>query len=109
MVLLAGGDPAHGCSARPAAGRASRLAGRAGDWRRRRAGYDDRVSPSPWWLPRSLALLTVGAILAMAVTAHVRYVDIQTAGGCLFCVGVLDLVVNLGLLLWARRYGNRLR
>jgi len=65
------------------------------------------VSPSSWWLPRSLALLTVGAILAMAVTAHVRYVDIQTAGGCLFCVGALDLVVNLGLLLWMRRYGGR--
>ena len=65
------------------------------------------MSPSRWWLPRSLALLTVGAILAMAVTAHVRHVDIQTAGGCLFCVGALDLAVNLGLLLWARRYGGR--
>jgi hypothetical protein len=70
-------------------------------------GTTGRVSPSAWWLPRSLALLTVGAILAMAVTAHVRYVDIQTAGGCLFCVGMLDLVVNLGLLLWGRRYGGR--
>jgi hypothetical protein len=65
------------------------------------------VTPSAWWLPRSLALLTVGAILAMAVTVQVRYVDLQTAGGCLFCVGALDLVVNLGLLLWARRYGGR--
>jgi hypothetical protein len=52
-------------------------------------------------------MLTVGAILAMAVTTHIRYVDIQTAGGCLFCVGALDLAVNLGLLLWARRYGDR--
>ena len=64
------------------------------------------VAPSPWWLPRSLALLTVGAVLAMAVTVHVRYVDIQTAGGCLFCVGALDLVVNLGLVLWARYRGG---
>jgi hypothetical protein len=65
------------------------------------------VRMSPWWLPRSLGLLAVGAILAMAVTVHVRDVDIQTAGGCLFCVGALDLFVNLGLVFWARHTVNR--
>ena len=66
------------------------------------------VPPSQWWLPRSLALLTIGAILAMAVTVHVPHLDIQTAGGCLFCVGALDLALNLGLLMWARYEARRL-
>lgn len=40
----------------------------------------------------SLLLIAVGAILKWAVTAHVSWIDIQTAGTVLFIVGLVGLV-----------------
>jgi hypothetical protein len=56
------------------------------------------MSPTPVWLTRSLVLMAVGAILALAVTWHNRTVDVQTAGVVLLCVGAFDLVLHLAWL-----------
>jgi hypothetical protein len=48
----------------------------------------------------SLLLITVGAILRYAVTAHVEGINLDTAGLILMVVGVVGLL--LGLFLWAR-------
>jgi len=58
---------------------------------------------TPVWLTRSLLTIAVGAILAFAVTVHNSTIDIQTTGGILMWVGLLDLLVNAGLLLYRRR------
>lgn len=62
---------------------------------------------TPVWLTRSLLTMAVGAVLALAVTAHNDTIDIQTTGGILVWVGLLDLLVNAGLLLYRRRINSR--
>ncbi len=52
----------------------------------------------------ALALVAAGAILKWAVTAHVKWIDLQTAGTVLFVIGLAGLVVALlYTFLWARR------
>jgi hypothetical protein len=48
----------------------------------------------------SLILIAVGAILKWAVTAHVSWIDIQTAGTVIFIVGLAGLVVSLVYTFW---------
>ncbi len=48
----------------------------------------------------SLALIAVGAILKWAVTAHVSWLDLQTAGTVLFVVGLVGLLVSLAYTFW---------
>jgi hypothetical protein len=49
----------------------------------------------------SLFLIAVGAILAFAVTADVRGVDIQVVGWILMAAGGLGLLVSLLLWTWS--------
>lgn len=67
------------------------------------------MGTTPTWLTRSLVTIAVGAVLALAVTVHNHTIDIQTTGGILVWVGLLDLLVNVGLLLYRRRVGGRQR
>ena len=48
----------------------------------------------------SLLLIAVGAILKWAVTAHVSWIDIQTAGTIIFVVGLVGLCVSLVYTFW---------
>jgi hypothetical protein len=48
----------------------------------------------------SLALIALGAILKWAVTAHVSWIDLQTAGTVLFVIGLVGLVVALVYTFW---------
>jgi hypothetical protein len=48
----------------------------------------------------SLLLIAVGAILKWAVTAHVSWIDLQTAGTVLFVVGLVGLFVSLVYTFW---------
>ncbi len=48
----------------------------------------------------SLLLIAVGAILKWAVTAHVSWIDIQTAGTVLFVIGLVGLAVSLVYTFW---------
>jgi hypothetical protein len=48
----------------------------------------------------SLALIAVGAILKWAVTAHVSWIDLQTAGTVLFVIGLVGLAVSLVYTFW---------
>ena len=48
----------------------------------------------------SLLLIAVGAILKWAVTAHVSWIDIQTAGTVIFVVGLVGLCVSLVYTFW---------
>lgn len=48
----------------------------------------------------SLLLIAAGAILKWAVTAHVSWIDLQTAGTVLFIVGLAGLVVSLVYTFW---------
>jgi hypothetical protein len=41
----------------------------------------------------AIFLIAVGAILKWAVTAHVSWIDIQTAGTIIFVVGLVGLVL----------------
>ena len=43
----------------------------------------------------AIVLIAVGAILKWAVTAHVSWIDIQTAGTVLFVVGLVGLALAL--------------
>jgi hypothetical protein len=43
----------------------------------------------------SIVLIAVGAILKWAVTAHVKWIDIQTAGTVLFVLGIVGLVLAI--------------
>lgn len=43
----------------------------------------------------ALVLITVGAILKWAVTAHASFIDLQTAGLVLFLIGCVALVLAL--------------
>jgi hypothetical protein len=51
----------------------------------------------------SFALIAVGAILKWAVTAHVSWIDIQTAGTVLFVIGIVALPVSLLYTFWPGR------
>jgi hypothetical protein len=48
----------------------------------------------------ALLLVAVGAILKWAVTAHVSWIDLQTAGTVLFIVGLAGLVVAIVHTFW---------
>ena len=48
----------------------------------------------------SLFLFAAGAILKWAVTAHVSWIDIQTAGTVLFVIGLVGLAVSLVYTFW---------
>jgi hypothetical protein len=48
----------------------------------------------------SLLLIAIGAILKWAVTAHVSWIDIQTAGTVIFVVGLAGLIVSLVYTFW---------
>jgi hypothetical protein len=54
----------------------------------------------------SLFLIAVGAILALAVTASVAGIDLQTVGWILMVVGVVGLI--LGLFMMNRGQAERL-
>lgn len=43
----------------------------------------------------SIFLIAVGAILKWAVTAHVSWINIQTAGTVLFILGIVGLALSL--------------
>ncbi len=48
----------------------------------------------------ALVLIAAGAILKWAVTAHVSWIDLQTAGTVLFVVGLVALTVSLIYTFW---------
>jgi hypothetical protein len=48
----------------------------------------------------SLLLIAVGAILKWAVTAHLSWINLQTAGTVLFVVGLVGLFVSLAYTFW---------
>jgi hypothetical protein len=54
----------------------------------------------------ALALVAAGAILKWAVTAHVSWIDLQTAGTVLFVVGLAGLVVSLVYTFWWSQRGR---
>ncbi len=43
----------------------------------------------------SIFLIAVGAILKWAVTAHVSWINIETAGTVLFVLGIVGLVLSV--------------
>ncbi|MBV9004063.1 MAG: hypothetical protein JO181_05335 [Solirubrobacterales bacterium] len=43
----------------------------------------------------SILLIAVGAILKWAVTGHVSWINIQTAGTVLFVVGLAGLLISV--------------
>ena len=52
----------------------------------------------------SIVLIAVGAILKWAVTAHVSWIDLQTAGTVLFVVGIVGLILAVAYTFaWSRR------
>ena len=48
----------------------------------------------------AILLIAVGAILKWAVTAHVSWIDIQTAGTIIFVVGLVALVLAVAFAFW---------
>jgi cytoskeletal protein RodZ len=48
----------------------------------------------------SIFLIAVGAILKWAVTAHVSWINIQTAGTVLFVVGLAGLLISVVYTFW---------
>jgi hypothetical protein len=48
----------------------------------------------------AILLIAVGAILKWAVTAHVSWIDIQTAGTIIFVVGLVALVLAVAYAFW---------
>lgn len=48
----------------------------------------------------AILLIAVGAILKWAVTAHVSWIDIQTAGTIIFVVGLVGLVLAVAYTFW---------
>jgi heme/copper-type cytochrome/quinol oxidase subunit 2 len=52
----------------------------------------------------SIVLMAVGAILKWAVTAHVSWINLQTAGTVLFVLGIVGLVLSvLYTFVWSRQ------
>ncbi|MGB0093090.1 MAG: hypothetical protein WBP81_11235 [Solirubrobacteraceae bacterium] len=45
-------------------------------------------------------LIAVGAILKWAVTAHVSWIDLETAGTVLFVVGLVALALSIVYTFW---------
>jgi hypothetical protein len=43
----------------------------------------------------SIVLIAIGAVLHWAVTAHVHWIDLQTAGTVLFIVGLVGLALSV--------------
>lgn len=54
------------------------------------------------WLPRSLGLIAVGAILAFGIDVTTADVDIHRVGLVLLAVGAFDLLLNVILLSYER-------
>jgi hypothetical protein len=53
----------------------------------------------------SILLIAVGAILKWAVTAHVSWINLQTAGTVLFVLGIVGLALALMYtFFWASRH-----
>ena len=48
----------------------------------------------------AIFLIAVGAILKWAVTAHVSWIDIQTAGTIIFIVGLFGLALAVVYAFW---------
>lgn len=48
----------------------------------------------------AILLIAVGAILKWAVTAHVSWIDIQTAGTIIFVVGIVGLILAVVYTFW---------
>ena len=48
----------------------------------------------------AIFLIALGAILKWAVTAHVSWIDIQTAGTIIFIVGLVSLAVAIAYTFW---------
>ena len=59
------------------------------------------------WVPRSLLLLTVGAVLAYAVSYHSTAFNVTTAGLALIAVGLFDMFLGLCLVLYRRTLNDR--
>ena len=55
----------------------------------------------------AIFLIAAGAILKWAVTAHVSWIDIQTAGTVLFVVGLVALAVALFYMFWSQHERDR--
>ena len=51
----------------------------------------------------AIVLVTVGAVLKWAVTAHVSGFDIQTAGTIIFIIGLVALVLAIAYTFWGGR------
>jgi heme/copper-type cytochrome/quinol oxidase subunit 2 len=51
----------------------------------------------------AILMIAVGAILKWAVTAHVSWIDIQTAGTIIFVVGLVSLVLAVIYTFWRPR------
>lgn len=51
----------------------------------------------------AIFLIAIGAILKWAVTAHVSWINIQTAGTIIFIVGLVGLVLAVVYTFWAPR------
>jgi predicted tellurium resistance membrane protein TerC len=51
----------------------------------------------------AIFLIAIGAILKWAVTAHVSWIDIQTAGTIIFVVGLVGLVLAVLYTFWWTR------
>jgi predicted tellurium resistance membrane protein TerC len=49
----------------------------------------------------AIFLIAIGAILKWAVTAHVSWINIQTAGTIIFIVGLVGLVLAVAYTFWA--------
>ena len=45
-------------------------------------------------------MIAIGAILKWAVTAHVSWIDIQTAGTIIFIVGLVGLALAIAYTFW---------
>jgi hypothetical protein len=54
----------------------------------------------------SILLIAVGGILKWAVTAHLSWIDIQTAGTIIFVVGLAGLVLAVVYAFWRPRGGR---
>ena len=48
----------------------------------------------------AIVLIAIGAILKWAVTAHVSWIDLETAGTVLFVVGLVALALSIVYTFW---------
>ncbi len=54
----------------------------------------------------ALVLVAAGAILKWAVTAHVSWIDLQTAGTVIFVIGLVALVLAIVYTFWWSSRGD---